>query len=125
MDDTAAARAQRTAPLPRPTLDFQEHLAALDKAGLLVRVDRPINKDTELHPLVRWQFVGGLAEEDRRAFLFTNVVDCQRPALRHSGGGRGARRLAGDLRARHGLFGRGDRSCVARCDRASDAAGCW
>ncbi|HUZ74103.1 MAG TPA: UbiD family decarboxylase [Stellaceae bacterium] len=75
MDDTAAVRAQRTAPLPRPTLDFQEHLAALDKAGLLVRVDRPINKDTELHPLVRWQFVGGLAEDDRRAFLFTNVVD--------------------------------------------------
>jgi UbiD family decarboxylase len=40
-----------------------------------VRVDRPINKDTELHPLVRWQFQGGLAEAERRAFLFTNVVD--------------------------------------------------
>ena len=61
----------------RPTLDFQEHLAALDAAGLLVRIDRPVNKDTELHPLVRWQFVGGLAEDDRRAFLFTNVVDAQ------------------------------------------------
>jgi len=61
----------------RPTLDFQEHLAVLDRAGLLVRIDRPINKDTELHPLVRWQFVGGLAEDDRRAFLFTNVVDAR------------------------------------------------
>ena len=34
-----------------------------------------IDKDSELHPLVRWQFQGGLAEEQRRAFLFTNVVD--------------------------------------------------
>src|SRR5688572_25993331 len=59
----------------RPRLDFQEHLADLEKQGLLVRIDRPINKDTELHPLVRWQFVGGVPEEDRRAFLFTNVVD--------------------------------------------------
>src|SRR4029077_16902226 len=43
--------------------------------GLLVRIDRPINKDTELHPLVRWQFQGGLPEDERRAFLFTNVID--------------------------------------------------
>jgi UbiD family decarboxylase len=58
-----------------PPLDFQEHLAKLDAAGLLLRVDRAINKDTELHPLVRWQFQGGLHEDQRRAFLFTNVVD--------------------------------------------------
>jgi UbiD family decarboxylase len=54
--------------------DFQEHVAALEARGLLVRVDRPVNKDTELHPLVRWQFIGGFPEEARRAFLFTNVV---------------------------------------------------
>src|SRR5205823_1162766 len=59
----------------RPRLDFQDHLAALEREGLLIRVDRPINKDTELHPLVRWQFVGGMPENERRAFLFTNVVD--------------------------------------------------
>ncbi len=59
----------------RPSLDFQSHLALLESKGLLIRVDRPINKDTELHPLVRCQFLGGIAEEDRRAFLFTNVVD--------------------------------------------------
>src|ERR1700680_3707811 len=59
------------------SLDFQTHLARLEANGLLVRVDRPINKDTELHPLVRCQFLGGIPEEERRAFLFTNVVDSQ------------------------------------------------
>jgi 4-hydroxy-3-polyprenylbenzoate decarboxylase len=68
------ARPRKTA---RPRLDFQEHLADLEAQGLLVRVDRPINKDTELQPLVRWQFVGGIPEEKRRAFLFTNVVDAR------------------------------------------------
>ncbi len=61
----------------RPTrapADFAEHLANLEAAGLLMRIDREVNKDTELHPLVRWQFRGGLDEADRRAFLFTNVV---------------------------------------------------
>jgi UbiD family decarboxylase len=55
--------------------DFQQHLAALEEQGLLTRIDKPINKDTELQPLVRWQFVGGVPEAERRAFLFTNVVD--------------------------------------------------
>src|SRR4029077_7146630 len=58
-----------------PPRDFQEHLARLEARGLLTRIDRPINKDTELHPLARWQFQGGLPEGERRAFLFTNVVD--------------------------------------------------
>ncbi|MCL2429849.1 MAG: UbiD family decarboxylase, partial [Alphaproteobacteria bacterium] len=58
-----------------PPRDFQQHLARLEAQGLLTRIDRPINKDTELHPLVRWQFQGGLAEGERRAFLFTNVID--------------------------------------------------
>jgi UbiD family decarboxylase len=56
-------------------LDFQQHLATLEAQGLLVRIDRPIDKDTELHPLVRWQFQGGLHEDARRAFLFSNVID--------------------------------------------------
>jgi len=60
-----------------PPLDFQEHLKRIEAAGLLVRIERAVNKDTELHPLVRWQFQGGLAEDERRAFLFTNVVDGQ------------------------------------------------
>ena len=60
-----------------PPLDFQAHLAALERRGLLLRIDRSINKDTELHPLVRWQFQGGLREDQRRAFLFTNVTDAR------------------------------------------------
>ncbi|MYZ47118.1 UbiD family decarboxylase [Propylenella binzhouense] len=55
--------------------DLHRHLKALEEAGLLIRVDRPINKDTEMHPLVRWQFRGGFSEAQRKAFLFTNVVD--------------------------------------------------
>ncbi|MBM3527339.1 MAG: UbiD family decarboxylase [Alphaproteobacteria bacterium] len=58
-----------------PALDFQQHLARLEAEGLVVRIDDPIDKDTELHPLVRWQFQGGLPEDKRRAFLFTNVTD--------------------------------------------------
>ncbi|MEA3024675.1 MAG: hypothetical protein QOK01_3527, partial [Alphaproteobacteria bacterium] len=67
-----ATSAQQTAGPPQ---DFQQHLARLEARGLLTRIDRPINKDTELHPLARWQFQGGLAENERRAFLFTHVVD--------------------------------------------------
>src|SRR5689334_18235497 len=58
-----------------PALDFQQHLAMLERAGLVTRIDRPIDKDTELHTLMRWQFVGGLPEDQRKAFLFTNVID--------------------------------------------------
>src|SRR6202158_1420789 len=54
--------------------DLQEHIALLTERGLVTRIDRVIDKDSELHPLARWQFQGGLREEDRRAFLFTNVV---------------------------------------------------
>ncbi len=60
-----------------PYPDLRAHLDALDAAGLLLRIDLPIDKDTELHPLVRWQFRGGLAEARRKAFLFTNVTDGQ------------------------------------------------
>src|SRR4030095_1714396 len=63
------------AALARSYPDLHDHIRALDQAGLLVRVDRPINKDTEMHPLVRWQFRGGIEEKDRKAFLFTNVTD--------------------------------------------------
>lgn len=55
--------------------DLHEHLGALEAAGLLVRVTRPIDKDTELHPLVRWQFRGGIPEAERKAFLFESVTD--------------------------------------------------
>src|SRR3982750_2449508 len=54
---------------------LHEHLEALEEAGLLIRVERAICKDTEMHPLVRWQFRGGIAEKDRKAFLFESVKD--------------------------------------------------
>lgn len=57
----------------RAPQSLQEHIERLDRAGLLTRIGRPINKDSELHPLSRWQFQGGLREEQRRAFLFTDV----------------------------------------------------
>ena len=55
--------------------DLHEHLACLDAAGLLHTIDAEVNKDTEMHPLVRWQFRGGIPERERKAFLFTNVTD--------------------------------------------------
>ena len=57
--------------------DFQDHLKTLDERGLLQKIDEPINKDTEMHPLVRWQFRGGIQEPDRKAFLFNNIT-CSR-----------------------------------------------
>ncbi|MGA8969971.1 MAG: UbiD family decarboxylase, partial [Pseudolabrys sp.] len=60
---------------PRSYPDLHEHLAALEARGLLRRIDRQIDKDAELHPLVRWQFVGGIDEAQRKAFLFTNITD--------------------------------------------------
>src|SRR5512133_543208 len=73
LDQPTSSRRVRLA--DRPRLDFQDHLADLEANGLLVRIDRPINKDTELHPLVRWQFLGGVPEGKRRAFWFTHVTD--------------------------------------------------
>jgi UbiD family decarboxylase len=77
MLDTKGKPASSAPARQGPPLDFQAHLATLEANSLLVRVDRPINKDTELHPLVRWQFQGGIPEHRRRAFLFTNVVDSE------------------------------------------------
>jgi 4-hydroxy-3-polyprenylbenzoate decarboxylase len=55
--------------------DLHAHVLALAQQNLLVVVDEPINKDTEMHPLVRWQYRGGIPESERKAFLFTQPVD--------------------------------------------------
>ena len=106
-----------------PPLDFQEHLARLEAAGLLTRVDRPIDKDTELHPLVRWQFQGGLRDDQRRAFLFTNVTDGEgrRYDVPVAIGALAASRA--DLCHRHGAPGRGYRQGLDAGHRQSDSAG--
>jgi UbiD family decarboxylase len=57
--------------------DLHAHIEELKRRGRLLVIDREIDKDSELHPLVRWQFVGGMAEADRKAFLFTNIVNAQ------------------------------------------------
>ncbi len=54
--------------------NLQDYLAYLDKENKLIHITRPINKDTELHPLVRLQF-RGLQEKDRKAFIFENIID--------------------------------------------------
>jgi UbiD family decarboxylase len=54
--------------------DVRQYLDELDSRGLLVRVDRRINKDTEIMPLVRWQF-RGLPQDQRKGWLFSNVTD--------------------------------------------------
>ena len=59
----------------KPYEDLREFIDALDEHGKLYRIHREINKDSELQPLVRWQFRGGIAEEARRGFLFDNVTD--------------------------------------------------
>src|SRR5947208_3458342 len=74
MDDIVAAHAAG-AEAQGARLDLQEHIADLEARGLLTRIDHPVDKDTELHPLVRLQFIGGIPEAERRAFLFANVVD--------------------------------------------------
>jgi UbiD family decarboxylase len=83
MDDRAAGRAlqalERYRDGPprhlRSYPDLHEHVLALARQGLLFVVDDPINKDTEMHPLVRWQYRGGIPEAERKAFLFTRPTD--------------------------------------------------
>src|SRR5687768_7509496 len=53
--------------------DLREYVETLERYGKLFRIEREIRRETELHPLVRWQF-RGLREEERRAFLFDNVT---------------------------------------------------
>ena len=54
--------------------DFRAYLGELQNHGKLHRWNRPINKDTELMPLMRLQY-RGVADENRQCFLYENVVD--------------------------------------------------
>lgn len=53
--------------------DPREYIEALDKNSMLWRIKSPVKKETELMPVVRWQY-RGLSEPQRRAFLFENVT---------------------------------------------------
>jgi 4-hydroxy-3-polyprenylbenzoate decarboxylase len=54
--------------------DFRAYIDALEKRGKLYRWCRPINKDTEMMPLMRLQY-RGIDDNKRQAFLFENVFD--------------------------------------------------
>jgi 4-hydroxy-3-polyprenylbenzoate decarboxylase len=54
--------------------DLREYIEALERKDLLWRIKSPVVRETELTPIVRWQY-RGLDEEERRAFLFENVTD--------------------------------------------------
>ena len=54
--------------------DFRDYLKALEKRGKLHPWTRPVNKDSELMPLMRLQY-RGIPDDQRQAFLFENVVD--------------------------------------------------
>ena len=57
-----------------PYDDLRDYIDELSRRELLHVIDAPVNKDTELVPLVRLQF-RGLAEAARKAFWFKNVTD--------------------------------------------------
>src|ERR1035438_3746343 len=57
--------------------DIREYLAELERRDLLVRVERLTNKDTEVMPLVRWQF-RGVDQSQRKGWLFENLIDSRR-----------------------------------------------
>ena len=61
--------------LERSYPDLHEHVLALAREDLLHVIDEPINKDTEMHPLVRWQYRGGIPESERKAFFFAQPTD--------------------------------------------------
>ncbi len=54
--------------------DLREFIALLERTGNLRRISASIDKNTELMPLVRWQYQG-LPDDQRKAFLFDNVTD--------------------------------------------------
>lgn len=53
--------------------DIRQYLAELDRRGLLIRVTRMMSKDTEVMPLVRWEF-RGLDQSQRKGWLFENLT---------------------------------------------------
>lgn len=73
----SSGNVSRSAVPSRMYPDLHEHIERLEREGLLIRVTEPVDKDQEMHPLVRWQFRGGIKEKDRKAFLFEKPVDAK------------------------------------------------
>jgi UbiD family decarboxylase len=56
--------------------DLRDFISLLEETGNLHRITARIEKNSELMPLVRWQYQG-LPDSQRKAFLFENVTDPQ------------------------------------------------
>src|SRR5205823_14347023 len=56
--------------------DLRNFISLLEETGNLHRISARIDKNSELMPLVRWQYQG-LPDNLRKAFLFDNVTDPQ------------------------------------------------
>ena len=54
--------------------DLRDFIAQLEQTGNLHRITDRIEKNSELMPLVRWQYQG-LLDDQRKAFLFDDVTD--------------------------------------------------
>jgi UbiD family decarboxylase len=54
--------------------DLRDFISRLEETGNLHRISTRIDKNSELMPLVRWQYQG-LPDSQRKAFLFDNVTD--------------------------------------------------
>ncbi|HKY09973.1 MAG TPA: UbiD family decarboxylase domain-containing protein, partial [Candidatus Binatia bacterium] len=52
---------------------LRDYIETLESREKLFRIGREVCRETELEPLVRWQF-RGLPESERRAFLFEKVA---------------------------------------------------
>ena len=60
---------------PRPYYrDLRDFISLLEETGNLHRISARIEKNSELMPLVRWQYQG-LPDSQRKAFLFEHVTD--------------------------------------------------
>jgi hypothetical protein len=121
---------------PRSYPDLHEHVLALACEKLLVVVDEPMNKDTEMHPLVRWQYRGGIPEPERKTFLFTQPTDSKGRRFDCSDRGMDAILAIGrrSSSVKRGWWGRAiilrlawslQSSGAARCHEYVGRATCW
>lgn len=94
--------------------DLRDFISLLEETGNLHRVGARIEKNSELMPLVRWQYQG-LPDSQRKAFLFENVTDPQgrnydcSVAVGVLGASRGIYKMA------LGMVGGADSGGVAEC----------
>jgi hypothetical protein len=55
-----------------PFRDVRDYLAEFEKRDMLIEVNRLMNKDTEIMPLVRWQFRGLNQSQRKDGFSTTS-----------------------------------------------------